>query len=349
MANGRSDKIACAIIGASGYTGEELVRILAHHPNVDIKALTSRQSAGLSPEVTWNLYPQGNLPDFEDLEPTDLLDRADVFFLALPHGVSAQFGVPLLDAGKTVIDLSADFRLNRADVYEQTYGQPHPAPALLEQAAYGLVEWNREALRNASLIACPGCYPTSAQLPLIPLLREGLIAEGDIIISALSGVSGAGKKADLFYSFCERAECLTAYGLPQHRHVPEIEQECSRQAGRPVRVHFAPHLVPSVRGMLSTISVPIEVSIEVIQNCLRNAYEKEPFVRYLNDAAGFPTSGAVAGSNLAQLAARASSTPDRAWLLCSIDNLGKGAGGQAVQAFNCRFGLPEGLGLGARS
>ncbi len=339
------DKIPCAIIGASGYTGEELVKIAGGHSGIQITAITSRQWAGKTVPECFPHLAGADFPTFEDLNAEEAHDRADVFFLALPHGVAAEYAVPLRKAGKTVIDLSADFRLKDPVVYEAAYGKPHPAPDLLEEAVYGLVEWQREDLARADLIACPGCYPTSVQLPLIPLLKNGLVGEGDIIATAYSGISGAGKKADSFYSYAERAESLTAYGLPFHRHVPEMEQELSTHAGYEVKLHFAPHLAPLIRGMLTTISIPLESDFEKISDCLAGAYAEESFVSVFPPEGVFPDTRQTRGSNRACLSAKPDGRSGRAWLLSSIDNLGKGAAGQAVQAFNVRFGFPETTGL----
>lgn len=345
MSSNARDKIPCAIIGASGYTGEELVRLAAGHPGIEITALTSRQWAGKSAEECFPQLQHPALPTFEDGDAEAVCDRADVFFLALPHGVAAEYAVPLRRAGKTVIDLSADFRLTDPAVYESTYGKPHPAPALLQEAVYGLVEWQRSDLATADLIACPGCYPTSVQLPLIPLLKAGLIGDGDIIVTAYSGISGAGKRQDQFYSFAERAESMTAYGLPFHRHLPEMEQELSTHAGYGVTLHFAPHLAPLIRGMLTTISVPLESGFNELSQCLVEAYAGEPFVSVLPPDGAFPDTRMTRGSNRACITAKPDARNGRAWLVSSIDNLGKGAAGQAIQAFNIRFGFPETSGL----
>jgi N-acetyl-gamma-glutamyl-phosphate reductase len=345
MSNSSSEKISCAIIGASGYTGEELVKLAARHPRIEITAMTSRQWAGKSAAECLGFFHSGKVPTFEDLDAAAVSSRAEVFFLALPHGVAAEYAVPLRQAGKTVIDLSADFRLKDPVVYEETYGKPHPAPDLLQEAVYGLVEWNRKALPTADLVACPGCYPTSVQLPLIPLLKAGLIGKGDIIVTAYSGISGAGKKSDSFYSFSERAESMTAYGLPFHRHVPEMEQELSCHAGHEIHLHFAPHLAPVIRGMMATISIPLESGIEACQACLEDAYREEAFVSVLPPGGRFPDTRQVRGTNRASIAAQPDLREGRAWLLSAIDNLGKGAAGQAIQAFNVRFGHPERCGL----
>ena len=250
------NKVNVAIVGASGYSGEELVRLLLGHPHANLSVLTSRQYAG-QPMTT--VFPRfagyAGADDLTFSEPTiDLLaESADVVFLALPHGVAAEFAVPLADRGVTVIDLSADFRLNDAAGYQEFYGAEHPAPQWLSKAVYGMPEVRREAIAIATLIASPGCYPTSILLPTIPLLEAGLIDPEQIIADSLSGVSGAGRNASLPFLYVECNESLRPYGVPKHRHLSEIEQELSLANGSPVTVQFTPHLVPVNRGILTTL------------------------------------------------------------------------------------------------
>ncbi|MFM8887693.1 MAG: N-acetyl-gamma-glutamyl-phosphate reductase, partial [Chthoniobacterales bacterium] len=250
---------AAPLASASGYSGEELVALLARHPQVEIVALTSRQSAGQTVAEVFPRMGGSDIAAMKFVEPSaDALKNsgASVVFLALPHGLAAEFAAPLRKAGIQVVDLSADFRLKSADVFEEFYGEKHPAPQLLAESVYALPEiCGNEALKDAGLLACPGCYPTSILIPLVPLLRKKLIDPNSIVINSLSGVSGAGRKADVALLFAECNESLRAYGAPKHRHLSEIEQELSAAAGAKVTVSFTPHLVPVTRGMISTIVV----------------------------------------------------------------------------------------------
>jgi N-acetyl-gamma-glutamyl-phosphate reductase len=346
-----------AIVGASGYSGEELVRLLLGHPGVELVAVTSRQYAG---QTLAQVFPRfAHLARarellFQEPDVTRLAAEAEVVFLALPHGVAAEFVRPLLEAGRVVIDLSADFRLRDPAVYEEFYGHAHPAPELLSRAVYGLPELYREAIRQARLIASPGCYPTSILLPLVPLLRAGLIRSDGIVVNSLSGVSGAGRKAELEYLFCECAESLRAYGVPKHRHLSEIEQELSLAAGARVTIQFTPHLVPVRRGILTTIvttpTAPVGTASEVfaltgrIAACYADAYGAEPFVRVLEGKA-LPDTKNVVGTNVCELAWRLDGRTGRLVLISAEDNLLKGASGQAVQSMNLVCGFPETTGL----
>src|SRR5215831_18622444 len=245
-----------AIIGASGYSGEELVRLLLHHPDVELSAVTSRQNAG---QTLAQVFPKfanhsrAKTLRFSEPKAELLTKQADIVFLALPHGVAAEYAVPLMQGGCIVIDLSADFRLKSATVYKEFYMHDHPAPELLSKSVYGLPEVYREEIKKATLIASPGCYPTSVLLPTIPLLKAGLIKSAGIIADSLSGVSGAGRKAETDYLFVECNESMRPYGVPMHRHLSEIEQELSLAAGSVVTVQFTPHLVPLNRGILTTM------------------------------------------------------------------------------------------------
>src|SRR4051812_30490280 len=283
-----------AIIGASGYSGEELVRLLLHHPDVELSAVTSRQSAG---QTLAQVFPKfANLPRAKTLRFSEpkaevLSKQVDIVFLALPHGVAAEYAVPLMQAGCIVIDLSADFRVKSAAVYKEFYAHDHPAPDMLAKSVYGLPEVYREQIRKATLIASPGCYPTSVLLPAIPLLKAGLIKSNGIIADSLSGVSGAGRKAELDYLFVECNESVRPYGIPKHRHLSEIEQELSVAAGSPVTIQFTPHLIPINRGILSTLYLaPAEhfndaagaaKLADKIAAGYAKAYGSEPFVRLL--------------------------------------------------------------------
>ncbi len=345
------------IVGASGYSGEELVRLLLSHPQADLTAVTSRQYAG---QTLARVFPKfGHHPLAKTLrfsEPNAelLAKQADIVFLALPHGVAAEYAVPLTSAGVAVIDLSADFRLRSAAVYQEFYAHEHPAPHLLAQAVYGLPEVYREQIRNASLVASAGCYPTSILLPVIPLLRAGLVTPEGIIADSLSGVSGAGRKAELDYLFVECNESVRPYGLPKHRHLSEIEQELSIAAGQPVTIQFTPHLIPVNRGILTTlylqpaadISTPDALAAygENIAGCYRAAYANEPFVRVLEGKA-LPDTKNVTGTNVLELAWRLDLRTRRLIVMSAEDNLTKGASGQAVQSMNIMSGFPETTGL----
>src|SRR6476619_1857060 len=273
-----------AIVGASGYSGDELVRLLLSHPHAELSAVTSRQYAG---QTIGQIFPKfANHPCAHSLrftEPkTELLAKAaEIVFLALPHGVAAEFAVPLLQLGCHVIDLSADFRTKNAAVYKEFYAHEHPAPELLAQSVYGLPEVYRAQIKSASLIASPGCYPTSILLPALPLLKAGIVKPAGIIADSLSGVSGAGRKAELDYLFVECNESVRPYGIPKHRHLSEIEQELSIAAGEPVTIQFTPHLIPINRGILTTLYLaPVKhfdaagaaELAEKVTTCYRQAY-----------------------------------------------------------------------------
>lgn len=346
-----------AIVGASGYSGEELVRLLLNHPHVDLVAVTSRQSAGQTLAQVFPKFaahPFSRTLRFTEPNVEVLAKQAEVVFLALPHGVAAEFAVPLLQAGCVVIDLSADFRLKSAAVYGEFYTHEHPAPELLEQSVYGLPEVHRDAIRQARLIASPGCYPTSILLPTIPLLRTKLIKPHGIIADSLSGVSGAGRKAEADYLFCECNESLRAYGLPKHRHLSEIEEQLSLAASAPITIQFTPHLVPVNRGILTTLylapakhfSTPEEAESlgRQIVECYRAAYGREPFVRVLEGKA-LPDTKNVVGTNVVEIAWRLDPRTGRLIVLSAEDNIVKGASGQAVQSLNLVCGFEETAGL----
>lgn len=352
-----SSPVRVAIVGASGYSGEELVRLLLNHPRVDLVAVTSRSNAGQTVAQVFPRFashPRSRDLRFTDPNPDRLAKQADVVFLALPHGVAAEFAVPLHQAGVIVIDLSADFRLRSAEVYREFYAHEHPAPELLSKAVYGLPEVYREQLPDSLLIASPGCYPTSILLPVLPLLRARLIKPAGIIADALSGVSGAGRKAELDYLFVECNESVRPYGLPKHRHLSEIEQELSRAAGEPVTIQFTPHLIPVNRGILTTLYLaPVrsfstaEEAAQVgkeIAACYRTAYAAEPFVRVLEGKA-LPDTKNVVGTNVLELAWRLDPRTGRLIVISAEDNVVKGASGQAVQSMNIVCGFPETTGL----
>lgn len=335
-----------AIVGASGYTGAELVRLLAAHPGVAVAAVTSEQSAGQPVEA---LFPSlaGHAPQIlQRLDPTAVAAAAELVFLALPHQTAMGAAAPILDAGRRVVDLSADFRFRDPRVYESWYRTRHLAPALCGEAVYGLPEVHREALKTARLAAVPGCYPTGALLGLLPLLREGLIDPEQIVINAASGVSGAGRKVEVEYVFGEVNENFKAYAVAGHRHTPEIEQELTLVAGREVRVTFTPHLAPMTRGILSTCVVRLmrPAGTADLLTLYRDAYKGESFIRVLPEGR-FPETKAVWGSNYCDIAAKVDARTGRAILVTAIDNLVKGASGQAIQCMNLMLGFEETAGL----
>jgi N-acetyl-gamma-glutamyl-phosphate reductase len=337
-------KVKAAIVGASGYSGEELVALLARHPRVEIVAVTSRQSAAQTVAEVFPRMAGSAIAGMKFVEPSlDALKQsgATTVFLALPHGLAAEFGAPLRKAGIQVVDLSADFRLKSADVFAEFYDEKHPAPQLLAESVYALPEiCGDSALKDAGLLACPGCYPTSILVPLVPLLRAKLIEPDSIVINSLSGVSGAGRKADVALLFAECNESLRAYGAPKHRHLSEIEQELSTAAGEKVAVSFTPHLVPVTRGMISTIvAKPAKgADAKSVEAAWREAYTGRTFVRIVPH---LPDSKHVTNTNFIDIAVRDDARTGRLLLFSAIDNLGKGAAAQAVQAFNISQGWDE--------
>lgn len=353
----KSTPVQVAIVGASGYSGEELVRLLLSHPHAQLSAVTSRQSAGKTLAQIFPRFashPVSRSLRFSEPNSELLAKQAELVFLALPHGVAAEYAVPLLEQGCRVVDLSADFRLRSAEIYKEFYLHDHPAPDLLPQAVYGLPEVYRNEIRSAMLVASPGCYPTSILLPLIPLLRGRVIKPGGIIADSLSGVSGAGRKAELDYLFVECNESVRAYGLPKHRHLSEIEEQLSMAAGSKVMIQFTPHLIPVNRGILTTLYLELEDSFsggaaaadltEKIAACYSAAYENEPFIRLL-DGKALPDTKNVTGTNSVEIAWRIDPRTERLIVLCAEDNLVKGASGQAVQSMNLMCGFPETAGL----
>lgn len=338
------DTIRVAILGASGYTGAELLRLLLRHPRVRIVALTADRKAGEGIETVFPQFLGYDLPRLVTIKDVDF-SGVDAVFCALPHGTTQEV-IAGLPAHLKIVDLSADFRLTSLDDYAKWYGHEHRAPDLQQEAVYGLTEINRAAIAKARLVANPGCYPTSAMLPLIPLLRAGQIETADIVIDAKSGVSGAGRALKEGSLFCEAAEGIHAYGVASHRHGPEIEQELSVASGQPVLVNFTPHLMPMNRGMLSSIYVRLKggASADDLRATLEQAYAGEAFVKLVPKGVS-PQTRHVRGSNLAHIGVFADRLPGRAMLFCVIDNLMKGASGQAVQNFNVQFGLPESMGI----
>ena len=330
--------IRVGILGATGYTAVELIKILVRHPEVEIAALTSRQEG--SPHVA-AVHPQlaGRLDmRLEDLEPNQVAARCDCVFSCLPHGASATVVRQLLEAGKRVIDFSADYRLTSADVYAEWYGQKHADPEHLSQAVYGLPELFGDLIPPAQLIANPGCYPTSAILALTPFLKAELIDPSSIIVDSKSGVSGAGRTPKLMTHYPECNESVVAYNVGRHRHTPEIDQVLSTASQKNVQVVFTPHLIPMDRGILtSAYALPTrELKEELLLSTLRDFYAGKPFIRVVEH---LPATKDVAGSNFCDITARL--VRGRVIVFSCIDNLIKGASGAAVQNFNLMYGFPE--------
>jgi N-acetyl-gamma-glutamyl-phosphate reductase len=335
--------IKVGIVGATGYTGVELLRLLAGHPDIEIKAITSRSEVGvpvasLFPNLRGIVDLTFCLPDLKNLK------TCDVVFFATPHGVAQSLIPSLLQAGIKIIDLSADFRIRDISLWEQWYGQRHAAPELIAEAVYGLPEVNRDMIRDAKLVACPGCYPTSIQLGLLPLLESGCIATDDIIANAASGVTGAGRQANVANLLTEVSDSYKAYGASGHRHQPEIEQGLADIAGAPVGITFVPHLLPINRGIHSTLYASL-TSIETdVQVLFEQRYRDEPFVDVLPPGS-HPETRSVRGSNYCRIAIHRPGNGRRLIILVVEDNLTKGASGQALQCMNIMFGLNETTGI----
>lgn len=337
-------KIRIAVLGASGYTGAELLRLLAHHPQAEIVALTADRRAGSALGTVFPHLASLDLPKMTAIEDVDF-KAVDFVFCALPHGTTQEV-VATLPQNVRIADLSADFRFHNVKTYAEWYGHEHHAPALQADAVYGLTELARAAVTSARLVACPGCYPTSAQLPLIPLLEAGVIASHDIIIDSKSGVSGAGRAAKEGSLYAEVTEGIHAYGIATHRHAPEIEQGLSLAAGQPVHVTFTPHLMPMSRGILSTIYVKLNggATTSDLRATLERQYADEAFVKILPEGVS-PQTRNVRGSNLCIMNVFADRIPGRAILCSALDNLVKGAAGQAIQNFNLMMGIYEATAL----
>jgi len=333
-----------AIIGANGYSGEELCAILARHPRVQLTAVTSRQHAGKPVAATLPRLAShpgvAGLNFSESTAEAVIASGAAYVFLALPHGLAAEFAEPLLKAGLRIIDLSADFRLRDAGVFHEFYGEAHSAPDLLPDAVYGIPEIHRGEIAKAQLVASAGCYPTSILLPLVPLLKAKLIDSSSIVSSSASGVSGAGRKAETAYLYAECNESLRAYGLPKHRHLSEIEQELMLAAGEKLTITFVPHLAPMNRGIHSTIFAAPKAGVTAAQvnACWESAYAKEIFVR---TSGSLPDVKNVNFTNFCDIAVRHDERSGRLVILSALDNLVKGAAGQAVQNFNLMAGFAE--------
>ncbi|HJO95809.1 MAG TPA: N-acetyl-gamma-glutamyl-phosphate reductase [Victivallales bacterium] len=341
----KDKKIKIGIIGAAGYSGEELLKILFTHPNIEISFITSRKYSG---EKIGNIFPRFSSNEISFEYPDlNLIKKhnVDVVFLALPHGLASEYAVPIYNMGIKVIDISADFRLNSEAKYKEFYNIDHPAPSLLRKSVYGLAEIYREKIIKSNIIACPGCYPTSILLPLIPLLSKKLISTKNIIASSGSGVTGAGRKIDLPFIFPECNESFRAYSVSGHRHLSEIEQEISIAAEEEVIINFMPHLVPMNRGINSTIIVDHNnINEKDINRVLNNCYKDKPFVRVLENNKLSDTKN-VTGTNVCEIGFVLDQRTNKLILTSAIDNLTKGAAGQAVQCMNIKFGIDETTGL----
>lgn len=332
------------ILGATGYTGAELLRLLARHGSARVTCMTSERFAGRTIDGVFPHLAGRDLPVLSKIGDEDL-SKLDVVFVCLPHGTTQEV-IGALPKGPKIVDLSADFRLKDPVVYEQTYGKPHAALDRQETAVYGLTELARDEIRKTDLVANPGCYPTTSQLPLCPLLEAGLIKHDPIIIDAKSGVTGAGRTPKEGSLHTEVSEGLHAYGVSTHHHISEIEQGLSTAAGEPIIVTFTPHLVPMNRGILATTYVHLSGSVlaEDLQDTLERRYQNEPFVRVL-PFKSLPATRHVRGTNRCLIAVHPGRLPDRAILLSVTDNLMKGASGQALQNMNVMLGFAETEGL----
>ncbi len=331
-----------AVCGGSGYTGAELLRILYLHPEVKITAVTSEKSAGMKVSTVFpHLYHYDHLI-YEPLDKSCLLSKADIFFMALPHAASQEAVHFFFENGKKVIDISADYRISDPMVYEQWYKTPHNYRETLMSAVYGLPEINREKIQKASLIANPGCYPTSAILGLYPAIKENIIELDNIIVDSKSGTTGAGRKASVDFAYCEVNEGFKAYGIGIHRHTPEIEQELSLIAGRNITVNFTPHLVPMDRGIISTIYTKLLSNIDTDEIVLmyKESFVSEPFIRVLDEGI-YPNTKNVRGSNFCEIGIKVVKRTNSLIIVSAIDNLVKGASGQAVHNMNIMMGFKE--------
>lgn len=338
----QAKKIKIGIVGGTGYTGVELLRLLAVHPNVELTAITSRGEAGM---LVADMFP--NLRGYIDLPFVDPakadLGQCDVVFFATPNGIAMQQAKTLLAAGVRVIDLAADFRIKDVATWEKWYGMKHACPELIEQAVYGLPEMYRDQIRGAQLIANPGCYPTSVQLGFMPLLKAGVVDVKNLIADAKSGVSGAGRKAEVHSLFAEAGDNFKAYGVAGHRHLPEISQGLSKMSGQQTGLTFVPHLMPLIRGIHATLYARLTSACD-LQQLFESTYAQERFVDVLPQGA-HPETRSVRASNLCRIAVHQPQGGDMVVVLSVIDNLVKGAAGQALQNMNIMFDLPENTGL----
>lgn len=338
--------IKVGIVGGTGYTGVELLRLLAQHPHVNVAAITSRSEAGVK---VCDMYPnlRGHYDTLAFSEPdARQLGELDAVFFATPHGVAHALAGELLNNGTRVIDLSADFRLRDADEWSRWYDQAHGAPGLLEEAVYGLPEMNREKIKDARLIAVPGCYPTAVQLGYLPLLEAGLIDPSQLIADCKSGVTGAGRGAKVGSLLAEASESFKAYGASGHRHLPEIHQGLNDMQATPVGLTFVPHLTPMIRGIHATLYSQLTTNADDLQALFEQRYANEPFVDVMPPGS-HPETRSVKGINICRLAVHRPSNGNTVIVLSVIDNLVKGASGQAIQNLNLMFGFEENSGLTA--
>ena len=334
--------IKVGIVGGTGYTGVELLRILSQHPEVQIEAITSRQEAGMPVS---DLFPslRGRV-SLKFCDPAEAsLEKCSVVFFATPNGIAMQQARLLLDAGVRVIDLAADFRIKDVAEWEKWYGMTHSCPELVAEAVYGLPEVNRDRIKEARLVANPGCYPTAVQLGFLPLIESGIVDMDHLIADAKSGVSGAGRKAEVHTLFAEASDNFKAYGVPGHRHLPEIRQGLSNMAAKSVGLTFVPHLTPMIRGIHATLYARLTTDAD-LQALFEERYANEPFVDVLPPGS-HPETRSVRGSNLCRIAVHRPQGSDTVVVLSVTDNLVKGAAGQAVQNMNLMFGLPETLAI----
>lgn len=335
--------IKAAVIGASGYAGIELIRLLIKHPEVEICSIVSSSNKDISIDKTNPQFKKILNLSFKEFN-IEVIKETDVVFCALPHGVSQEYVKMAHDLEKIVIDLSADFRYKDISRYNLSYNE-HKYPDLISKSAYGLCELNREEIKNSHIIGNPGCYPTSAILALAPLLKNKLVSKNSIIIDSKSGVSGAGKKSDLSYSFCEVDENFKAYAIAKHRHTSEIEEKCSLLFGEDLNLSFTPHLLPVKRGILSTIYANLtkEYTRNELIEIYKEFYKDEFFIRIFDD--GFPELKYVTGTNFVDIGLEVDKRTNRVIVISCIDNLIKGAAGQAIQNMNIKFSLDEKMGL----
>ncbi|GJL71631.1 MAG: N-acetyl-gamma-glutamyl-phosphate reductase [Nitrosomonas sp.] len=334
--------INVGIVGGTGYTGVELLRILSQHPEVNIRTITSRSETGMDvADLFTNLRGQISL---KFCDPTEAkLDQCDLVFFATPNGIAMRQAKALLDAGTRVIDLAADFRIKDVSVWEKWYGMPHASPELIAEAVYGLPEINRDQVADARLIANPGCYPTAVQLGFLPLIETGIVDKNHLIADVKSGVSGAGRKADVHILHAEASDNFKAYGVPGHRHLPEIKQGLANIAGTAIGLTFVPHLTPMIRGIHATLYATLSTNTD-LQALYEERYANEPFVDVL-PAGKHPETRSVRGSNTCRIAVHRPQNSDTVVVLSVTDNLVKGAAGQAVQNMNLMFGFQETLGI----
>ena len=337
--------IKAGVVGGTGYTGAELLRLLVAHPEVELVSVTSRSEEGsgvakMFPNLRGHLDLPFSAPDEEALH------SCDVVFFATPNGVAMKMAPALLDAGVRIIDLAADFRLRDPGEWERWYGVAHACPDLLEQAVYGLPEVNRTALREARLVACPGCYPTAVQLGFLPLLEERVVDPGRLIADVKSGVSGAGRRASVATLLAECSESLKAYAVPGHRHLPEIRQGLNAVSQAQVGLVFVPHLTPMIRGIHATLYATMKGELPDLQELFEHRYRDEPFVDVLPPGS-HPETRSVKGANVCRIAVHRPQGGEIVVVLAVIDNLVKGAAGQAIQNMNLMFGLKESAGLEA--